>query len=86
MYVSLFIIIEFEDFDLDNILIDGKPHENILIYNISYKTLVGWKPLQIKFDKVSGFIRVYNGTTYFIIFGLEKYYFIYNSVRYLIGV
>ena len=41
MYVLLFIIIEFEDFDLDNILIDGKPHENILIYNISYKTLVG---------------------------------------------
>ena len=86
MYVLLFIIIEFEDFDLDNILIDGKPHENILIYNISYKTLIGWKPLQIKFDKVSEFIRVYNGTRYFVIFGLEKYHFIYNRVRYLVGV
>ena len=27
-------IIKLEDFDLDNILIDGKSHENILIYNL----------------------------------------------------
>ena len=27
-------IIELEDFDLDNFLIDGKLHENILIYDI----------------------------------------------------
>ena len=39
------------DFDLDNILIDEKSHENILIYDISYKTLIGSKPLQIRFDK-----------------------------------
>ena len=32
------ILIALEDFDLDNILIDEKSHENILIYNISYKT------------------------------------------------
>ena len=30
-------IIKIEDFDLDNILIDEKSHEHILIYNISYK-------------------------------------------------
>ena len=28
-------IIKFEDFDFDNILIDGKAHKNILIYDIS---------------------------------------------------
>ena len=28
-------IIKSEDFDLDNISIDGKSHENILIYDIS---------------------------------------------------
>ena len=30
-------IIEFEDFDLDNILIDEKSLKNVLVYNISYK-------------------------------------------------
>ena len=30
-----------EDFDIDNILIDENSHENILIYDISYKTLTG---------------------------------------------
>ena len=38
-------IIKLEDFDLHNILIDKKSHENILIYDISYKTLIGPKPL-----------------------------------------
>ena len=37
--------IKLEDFDLDNILIDEKSHENILMYNISYKTSIGSKPL-----------------------------------------
>ena len=37
-------IIRFEDFDLDNIFIDEKSYENILVYNISYKTLIGVKP------------------------------------------
>ena len=31
-------IIKVEDLDLDNVLIDEKSHENILIYDISYKT------------------------------------------------
>ena len=51
-----------EDFDIDNILIDKKSHENILIYDISYKTLIGSKPLRIRFDKIDGFIRIYDGT------------------------
>ena len=45
-------ITKLEDFDLDNILIDEKSHENILIYEISYKTLIGSKPLRIRFDKI----------------------------------
>ena len=36
-------IIKFEDFDFDNILINEKSYEHILIYNISYKTFVGPK-------------------------------------------
>ena len=36
-------IIKLRDFDFDNILIDEKSHENILIYDIPYKTLIGSK-------------------------------------------
>ena len=69
-------IIKFEDFHLDNILIDKKSYENILVFNISYKTLIGAKPLRIRFNKVDGFIRVYGGTRYLVLFGTEKYGFI----------
>ena len=47
-----------EDFDFDNILIDEKSHENILIYDISYKTLIDPKPLHIRFAKIDEFIRI----------------------------
>ena len=33
-------IIKLEDFDIDNILIDGKSHKNILFYDISCKTFI----------------------------------------------
>ena len=54
-------IIKIEDFNLDNILIAEKTYKNILVYNISYKTLIGAKPLLVRFDKADGFIRVYDG-------------------------
>ena len=37
--------IKLEDFDVDNTLIDEKSHDNIQIYDISYKTLILSKPL-----------------------------------------
>ena len=40
-------VIKIEDFNLDNILIDEKSYKKILVYNISYKTLVDPKPLII---------------------------------------
>ena len=52
-------IIKLEDFNLANILIYEKSYKNILVYDISYKTLIGAKPLRIRFDKVDGFIIVY---------------------------
>ena len=45
-------IIKFEDFDLDNILIDEKSYQNILVYNILNKTLIGAKHLRIRLDKI----------------------------------
>ena len=59
---------------------------NILVYNISYKSLIGAKPLHISFNKVDRFIRVFDGTRYLILFGPEIYDAIINSIRYLIGV
>ena len=35
-------------------------YKNILAYNISYKTLTGAKPLHTRFNKIDGFIRVYD--------------------------
>ena len=40
MYYYFDDIIKTEDFDFDNILIDGKSYKNILIYNISHKKLI----------------------------------------------
>ena len=71
--------------DLDNILVDEKSNENILFYNISYKSLIAVEPLRTKFNKIDGFNRVYDGTSYLALFGREKYVFIYNRIRYHIG-
>ena len=57
-----------------------------MFYSISCKTLIGAKPLRISFVKEDGFITVYDGTRYLVLFGLEKHDAIYNRIRYLIGV
>ena len=44
----------------------------MLIYNASNKTLIGAKPLRIKFDKINGFIWIYNGTRYLVLLDPEK--------------
>ena len=53
-----------------------------MVYNISYCV----KPLHIRFDKVHGFIRVYDGTRYLTLFEAGKYCATFNRIRYLIGV
>ena len=58
-------IIEFENFDPDNILIDEKSYGYILVYNISYKTLIDSTPFCIRFDKIDGFVRVYDVTRHY---------------------
>ena len=61
-------IIKLEVVDLDNVLIDEKSHENILIYDISFKALIVSKPLRIEFDKIDRFIKIYDGTRYLSLF------------------
>ena len=73
-------IIKLNDFDLDNILIDEKSHNNILIYDILWKTLIDPKPLRIRFSKIYGLIKIYDGTKYLTLFGSEKYDIVYDRI------
>ena len=75
-------IIKLEDF----ILIDEKSHKNVLICDISYKTLIGASPLHVRFDKLDGFIRIYDRTRYLTLFSSEKQDAIYNKIRYPISL
>ena len=46
---------------------DKISYGNIFICDISYKRFIGAKPMCILFDKVYGFIRVYDGTKYLVL-------------------
>ena len=75
-----------KDFDPFSILIDTKSHGNILVYNISYKSLIDSMPLRIRFDKIDGFIRGYDGIRYLVLTGSQKHDSIYNRTGYFISV
>ena len=78
-------IIKFEDFDFDNILINEKVYKNILIYNILYRALIGPKPQHIRFDKINGFIRVYN-VTLWNFNDMQYYLALKNMMPFTIGL
>ena len=63
-----------------------KQYENILVYNMSYKSVIDSTPLLIRLNKIDGFVRVYDGTRYLLLFGSEKNDYIYNMIRYLMSV
>ena len=44
-----------------DILLDEKIYQNISVYDISYKTSMGSKPLHLRFNKIDAFIRVCGG-------------------------
>ena len=67
------LLIKTEVFNFD-ILLDERSYENILFYNILCKTLK---------IKVDGFIRIYDGNRYLVLFGREMYNAIYDRIRYL---
>ena len=71
-------IIKIKNLDFGNILLYENLYKNLLVYEISYKTLIGAK--RIRLDKVDGFIRVYDGTRYLVLFAPEKHDAIYNRI------
>ena len=44
------------------------------------------KPLRIRFDKINGFIKIYDEIRYLVLFGSEKYDCIYSRIKYLISI
>ena len=48
--------------------------------------MIGAKPLPVRFNKINGFIRVFDEIRYLVLFGGEKYDSIYNKIRYDTGV
>ena len=85
-YFHDIIKLKLEDFDLDNILIDKKSRHQIFIYDISYKTLIGPKPLWVKVIKIDGFIRIFDGNKNSKLFVSEICDAIYNRIRYLLNL
>ena len=83
MYYYFDDIIKFENFDFGNFLLDEKLCKNILIYDVSYKTLIAIKLLCIMFGKVNRFIRNYDGNKYLVLFGLEKDEVIYRITLFI---
>ena len=58
----------------------------ISVYDISYKTSAGPKPLRIRFDKTDGFIRVDGGEyRYLVLFDHGLFDKIYDKIKYLIS-
>ena len=47
-------------FYFNDILLEEKIYENILIYDISYKMFMIAKPLRIRFNEIDGFIKIWN--------------------------
>ena len=58
-----------------------KNHTKIFWFIIFHAKFVDAKPMHIRFDKVDGFIRVYDGTKYLVLFGHEKYDVIHRSQK-----
>ena len=57
-----------------------------LVYKISYESWIAAKTLRIRCHKIDGYIRVYDGIRYLVLFGSRKYSSIYNRIKYLISV
>ena len=77
------------DIDFSDILLDEEKFEekykNILIYDISYKTSAGEKPLRVSFDKIDGFIKIHGGIRYLVLFDYGWFDKICDRIKYLIS-
>ena len=75
---------DFSDILLDETLYKEK-FENILIYDISYETSTGPKPLRTRFDKIEEFIEIHDQIKYLLLFDYRYCDKICDNIKYLIS-
>ena len=79
-------IINGKNINFSNILLVKKLYEDISLYDISYKTSKGPKPLRIRFDKIDGFIMVLDGRIkHLVLFDYGLFDKICNKIKHLIS-
>ena len=79
-------IINGANINFSNILLDKIFYENISVYNISYKTPTGPKPLRIRFHEKDGFIISLDGNIkHLILFNYGLFNKICDKIKYLIS-
>ena len=79
-------IIKDIDIYFSDILLDEKLYENISVYDISYKTLTGPKPLCIRLDEIDGFVRVSRSEfRHLVLFDNGLFDKICDKIKYLIS-
>ena len=75
--------------EIPSILLEKKiykeKYENTLIYDISYKTSEGAKPLRIRFDKIDGFIKTHDKIRYLLLFDCSYHDKVSDKIKYLIN-
>ena len=70
-----------EDINNDKILLDKKSYKNVLIYKLLYKKFIDAKLFPIKFNKVDGLIKIYNGIRYLELSNsYDTNYRVYNKI------
>ena len=84
-------VIKFWDRDINfsDILLDKnwykERNENILVYDISYKTSTGARLLRIRLDKIDGFIKIHDKIRYLVLFDYSYCDKVCDKIKYLIS-
>ena len=71
------------DINSRDILLDEEKYEYVLICETSYKRFMGLMQLCIRFDEIEGFIEIYYGTRYLVLFGNSWYDKMYDRIKHL---
>ena len=72
--------------NFNNILLNKKVYESISVYDIFYKTSVGPKQLCIRFDKIDGFMMVFDGKIkHLVLFHYGSFEKVCNKIKCLIN-
>ena len=77
-------VINFSDILLDKKLYEQK-NKDILIYDISYNTSTGAKPLRIRLNKIHGFIKIHHKIRSLVLFDYRYCDKIYDKINYFIS-